>query len=52
MANRAVLAAIALIIATPILVASAGASRGAGIAIGTVLVLIGVMTWIFGSRDG
>ena len=50
MANRNVLLAIALIIALPVIVASLGTSGGAGIAIGVVLVLIGVVWWVAESR--
>jgi hypothetical protein len=50
MANRNVLLAIALIIALPVIVASLGTSGGAGIAIGVVLVLIGVVWWVAENR--
>jgi hypothetical protein len=50
MANRNILLAIALIIALPIIVASLGTSGAGGIAIGVVLVLVGVVWWAAENR--
>jgi hypothetical protein len=49
--RRAFVLAIAAIIALPIIFAVAGGSHGAGIAIGVVLVVAGLVTGVAGRRS-
>jgi hypothetical protein len=52
MPDRRLLAAIGAVIALPILVASFGAGRGAGLAIGVVLVVVGVGSMLVSNARG
>ena len=50
MPDRRILAALALVICLPLLLASLGVGRYAGLAIGVLLVLVGLGSLLFGSR--
>jgi hypothetical protein len=50
MPNRRLLAAIALIICVPLLFAWLGTGQGAGLAIGIMLVAVGLGSTLLGSR--
>jgi hypothetical protein len=52
MPDRRLLIAIGAVIALPILFASIGAGRGAGLLIGVVLVAIGVGSMLVGNSRG